>query len=521
MGHGEDVSSSAGADGSAPSAARSVEVAGMSAARLDGREPAAFGVGVGVAVAAPGREPREVGVEVRPVAELAAQVQAVVAGFDPEVTGARDCLDLVGVFRDLEHAASAWLALAARRVAQTSLWADHGHRTAAHWLAAKTGLSVGEAMRLLETAEVAEQAPVTMEALKNGGLSIPKARAVGKAEAADPDAGAELVERAASEGVSVREIETDSARIVHAASGETEASRAERIRRNRSFRVGSNGDGSSWFHGIGPTTDIARLEAALKPILDGVFQDARQQGRREPVDAYTFDALVTLTDRGAIGGRHAGTSGGGDSDAGAGSGPDADTPGGGERDAVGGAGQSSGDTRAGGRHGHAKVIVRADLAALDRGHTEPGEVCEIAGHGPIPVADVWKMIDGGAFIAGIVTHGTDMIALRHLGRRPTALQRTVLQWETAGTCAVEGCTNNVRIEIDHVDPWAHTHTTDIDQLAGLCSRCHRRKTHEGFTLGPRLPTGKRHLHPPRHPAPPGEPVPAGEQAEQHGLFDTN
>jgi hypothetical protein len=436
---------------------------------------------------------------VGPVAELTAQVQAVVAGFDPEVTGARDCLDLVGVFRDLEHAASAGLALAARRVAQTSLWADHGHRTAAHWLAAKTGLSVGEALRLLETAEVAEQAPATMEALKNGGLSIPKARAVGKAEAADPDAGAELVERAASEGVTVKEIETDSARIVHAASGETEASRAERIRRNRSFRVGSNGDGSSWFHGIGPTSDIARLEAALKPILDDIFQDARQEGRREPVDAYTFDALLTLTERGATAP--------GDTGVGAASG--------GEQDALRGA------SRTGDRHGHAKVIVRADLGALDRGHTQPGELCEIAGHGPIPVADVWDMIDGGAFIAGILTRGTDIIALRHLGRRPTALQRTVLEWETAGTCAVEGCTNNVRIEIDHVDPWAHTHTTDIDQLAGLCVHCHRRKTHHGYTLGPRLPTGKRHLHPPRHPAPPGEPVPAGEQAEQHGLFDTS
>jgi hypothetical protein len=473
MGHGEDVSSSAGADGSAPSAARSVEVAGTSAARPDGREPGA------------------VGVEVRPVAELAAQVQAVVAGFDPEVTGARDCLDLVGGFRDLEHAASAGLALAARRVAQTSLWADHGHRTAAHWLAAKTGVSVGEAMRLLETAEVAEQAPATMEALKNGGLSIPKARAVGKAEAADPDAGAELVERAASEGVTVKEIETDSARIVHAASGETETQRAERIRRNRSFRVGSNGDGSSWFHGIGPTTDIARLEAALRPILDDIFQDAREEGRREPVDAYTFDALLTLTERVATGE------------------PDRTA-------ASADRAQPSGD-----RHGHAKVIVRADLGALDRGHTEPGERCEIAGHGPIPVADVWEMIDGGAFIAGIVTHGTDIVALRHLGRRPTALQRTVLQWETAGTCAVEGCTNNVRIEIDHVDPWAGTHTTDIDQLAGLCVHCHRRKTHHGYTLGPRLPTGKRHLHPPGEPTPPGEPVPAGQQAEQHGLFDTS
>jgi hypothetical protein len=511
MGHGDDTSSSAGADGSAPGAAGSVAVAGTSAARSDGREPDA------------------VGDRARPVAELTAQVRAVVAGFDPELTGARDCLDLVGVFRDLEHAASAGLALAARRVAQTSLWAHHGHRTAAHWLAATTGVSVGEAMRLLETAEVAEAAPVTMEALKNGDLSIPKARAVGKAEAADPDAGAELVERASSEAVSVREIETDAARIVHAASGETEASRAERIRRNRSFRVGSNGDGSSWFHGIGPTTDIARLEAAIRPILNDVFQDARQDGRREPVDAYTFDALMTLTDRGAIDGRHAGTSGGGDSAAGAASGPDADTPSGEEQDTPRGARRTSD------RHSHAKVIVRADLTALDRGHTEPGELCEIAGHGPIPVADVWKMIDGGAFIAGIVAHGTDIVALRHLGRRPTVLQRTVLEWETAGTCAVEGCTNTVRIEIDHVDPWAHTHTTDIDQLAGLCVHCHRRKTHHGYTLGPRLPTGKRRLHPPGGPPgqcrgagtgsteapPPDSAEPTGASTGQVGLFDSS
>jgi hypothetical protein len=244
---------------------------------------------------------------------------------------------------------------------------------------------------------------------------------------------------------------------------------------------------------------------------------------------------MTLTDRGVLGGRHAGTSGGGDRDAGAASGPDADTPGGGEQDAVGGAGQSSGDTRAGGRHGHAKVIVRADLAALDRGHIEPGEVCEIAGHGPIPVADVWKMIDGGAFIAGIVTHGTDIIALRHFGRRPSVLQRTVLEWETAGTCAVEGCTNSTRIEIDHVDPWADTRITDIDQLAGICVHCHRRKTHEGFTLGPRLPTGKRRLHPPGAPPgqsprvgtgstdapPPDSAEPTGASIGQAGLFDTS
>ncbi|HEY6532846.1 MAG TPA: hypothetical protein VIY72_11110, partial [Acidimicrobiales bacterium] len=88
------------------------------------------------------REPRPVGVGVRPVAVLAADVQGVVAGFDAELTSARDCVDLVSVFSDLEHAASAGLALAARRVAQTNLWEHQGHRTSAHWLAAKTGMTV-------------------------------------------------------------------------------------------------------------------------------------------------------------------------------------------------------------------------------------------------------------------------------------------------------------------------------------------------------------------------------------------
>jgi hypothetical protein len=161
------------------------------------------------------------------------------------------------------------------------------------------------------------------------------------------------------------------------------------------------------------------------------------------------------------------------------------------------------------------VIVRADLTALDRGHTESGEVCEIAGHGPVPVADVWDMIDGGAFIAAILTQGTDIVALRHLGRRPTVLQRTVLEWETAGTCAVQGCTNTVRVEIDHVADWADTQVTEYDQLAGLCVHCHRKKTHQGFTLSPRLPTGKRQLHPPSDPSPPGQ------QSEQPDLFDTS
>jgi hypothetical protein len=425
---------------------------------------------------------RQVGVGVRPLEELVGEVRDRLAGFDPGLTSARDCLDMVAVLSDLEHSTSGALALAARRVARTDLWSTNGDRSAAHWLARRTGMAIADAVRLLETAEVAEAAPATMAALKNGDVSTREANATAKAEAADPQAGAELVRRAAqAEGLSVREIEQDSARIVHAASGDSEAERAEKIRQRRSLRVGSAGDGSSWVHLNGPTADIARLEATLKPIIDGIFHDARRDGRREPFEAYAYDALLTLADRDV-----SGAGGGGD------------------------------------RYRNAKVIVRADLAALDRGHTEPGEVCEIAGHGPIAVTEAWRIIDGGAFVAGIVTDGADIAAVRHLGRKPTVLQRTVLEWETAGTCAVEGCTNRAAIEIDHVEDWADTLVTHIEHLAALCRTCHAKKTYEGYRLGPRLTNGTRKLIPPspaRGPCNDGRTPP--DASERPGLFDSS
>jgi hypothetical protein len=415
----------------------------------------------------------------RPVAELAAELGSVVAGFEPELMSARDCVDLVELFSDLEHSASAGLALAARRVAQTNLWQHKGHRSAAHWLAAKTGIAIAEAVRLLETAEVAEKAPATMDALKNGELSTRQAHAVGKAEQVDPERGAELVGRATNGHSSVREIEQDSARIVNAASGETENTRAERIRWNRAFRIGCDGDGSSWAHVVGPTAELARLEAAIRPLLNDIFIDAREQGRREHRDAYAFDALMALTDRSAEP-NHAAAN--------------RSSTGANGENAAAANGSANGEVGDGWEF--AKVIVRADVGALDRGHPTPGEVCEIAGQGPVAVDDVWRMIDGGAFVAGILTDGTDIVGVRHLGRHPTVLQRTVLEWETAGRCAVEGCTNTARVEIDHVEDWAHTHITRLEHLAGICTHCHDLKTHRGYTLGPRLPNGTRRLIPP-------------------------
>jgi hypothetical protein len=151
--------------------------------------------------------------------------------------------------------------------------------------------------------------------------------------------------------------------------------------------------------------------------------------------------------------------------------------------------------------------VKVDLAALDRGELAPGEVCEVAGQGPVPVADVWRMIDGDAFVAAVTTRGREISQVVHLGRRPTALQRTALEFLGDGACTIDGCTSRARIEIDHVAEWATTKKTELRQLAPACGHHHDLKTHRGYRFGPLQPDGKRRLLPPGDTGPP---TPSGD-----------
>ncbi|MCU1352256.1 MAG: hypothetical protein JWM05_1465, partial [Acidimicrobiales bacterium] len=142
----------------------------------------------------------------------------------------------------------------------------------------------------------------------------------------------------------------------------------------------------------------------------------------------------------------------------------------------------------------AKVIVRIDHAALVRGHARPGETCEIAGIGPVAVSTVREIIAvGDAFLAAVVTKGTDVCSVAHLGRQVTAHQRTALEWRDP-RCSNIACTNTLALEIDHRTGWAATRDTCLDDLDRLCPSCHRLKTHGGYHLEPG--SGRRRFLPP-------------------------
>ena len=63
----------------------------------------------------------------------------------------------------------------------------------------------------------------------------------------------------------------------------------------------------------------------------------------------------------------------------------------------------------------------------------------------------------------------------HLGRRFTATQRTALQWQDP-ICARKGCSNRLRLEYDHFEDWATTHTTTVKAAKRFCHPCHQLKS---------------------------------------------
>ena len=106
---------------------------------------------------------------------------------------------------------------------------------------------------------------------------------------------------------------------------------------------------------------------------------------------------------------------------------------------------------------------------------------------------------GDPFLAAVVTKGQEVAGVAHLGRRPTAVQQTALEW-LYPTCAVEGCSSVAWLENDHRIDWARSRVTVLDLLDRLCTHHHDLKSLDGWGLVEGR--GKRAFVPPddaRHP----------------------
>ena len=178
----------------------------------------------------------------------------------------------------------------AKRVEESNVWRQSGDRSAAHFIAQKTGTSVGRTQAALETAERLAALPATAEAFRAGTLSEVQAEAVASAAAANPNEERRLLEGAG--GDTVKQLRDECRRVRHAATDER--ARYAAIRADRHLRTWSDGEGA--FCGAFRTTPDAgaRMLLALDAEIERVFKGARREGRREPHQAYAVDALEAL-----------------------------------------------------------------------------------------------------------------------------------------------------------------------------------------------------------------------------------
>jgi hypothetical protein len=323
-------------------------------------------------------------------------------------------------------------ALLAKRAAETRSWARTSNAaTPEQWLAGISGSSEGAAREVLATAQRLDALPATAETFRGGELSLAQAAQVSAGAMADPGAEQRLLRTANRSGM--RELRAEKERVVTAVTDELEAHR--RAKRDRHLRTWTQGFAT---HGSfsGPTEDVARILHALEPLAKARFDEARIAGERESHDAYRFDALVT-----AVTSTHAGS--------------------------VATKAQSG------------TACVHVGLRALLDGKTGPGEICEIPGVGPVPVAHAREVLSHG-LLQLVITDGVDVQTVvsdtRHV---PKALKIAIAVRDR--TCKIRGCDCDRMLERHHTHPHEKSHRTTYQELGNLCPKHHDLVTHKGYT----------------------------------------
>ncbi len=359
------------------------------------------------------------------------------AGADPDRVTTAQAAELVALFAEIERLGSAGKVLYANRAAESTVWRDEGHRSAASWMAEKAKTGMGEALATLETGTALLSLPATAEALRRGDLSATQVKVIAAAAIDHPRSESELLKTAATH--SLKGLRERAAQVhASAASARQELDRYNAVRASRYVRHWADPDGAFRLDAKLTPDGGARLLGAIEAEADSLFAEARKAGRHESPATYRADALVRLVTGDAVG-----------------------SP-------------STGPSRS-------TVCIRVDARALRRGHAKEGETCHIPGVGPIPVATVTRQLSD-AYVKVLVTDGVDISTVCHIGRSVPAHVQSALE-ERDPQCVVPGCDVAQGLENHHWDvPFAECGTSNLAGLARVCRWHHDLITYDGYEL---------------------------------------
>ncbi|MEW6471817.1 MAG: DUF222 domain-containing protein [Actinomycetota bacterium] len=346
-----------------------------------------------------------------------------------------DQLDAPSAARLVEECAEAERLLAALRVLATATlenkawWRREGFRSAAAWMAAKTGTAVGPAIATMEMAKVLEDLPALAAAFREGRLSEAQAKEIAEVASEVPDAQEQLIEAAGK--LSLQGLREECQRV-EAAAIIDEDDRYRRVHRKRRTRAWVR-KGVGHFSADMLPDELARFMAVLNARTQDIVCDAVKGRWFESREAHSVDALLDLVR------------------------PDSEIPSGPET----------------------VVHVVVDYEALMRGHTISGEQCEIPGVGPIPVTLARQMSED-AILKVLITKGVDVVTVAHGGYTIPAHLRTALDVRDP-KCIVPNCDIRRGLQKDHRNTFSRTRVTRLEDLAHLCPWHHYQKTFLGYT----------------------------------------
>jgi len=361
---------------------------------------------------------------------IAEALAGVVAGLEPARLAGSDAARLTATAARIEKLAATAKAALATRAEETHAWRGGRAASPEQWLAETSGCSEGAARETLATARRVEALPATRERLLDGTLSMAQAALVSAGAAVDPAAEQRLLTTASRSGM--RGLRAEKERVVAAATDQEAAAR--RAHRDRHLRVWHQGPAT---HGSfsGPTAAVADLLEALEPLTRQRFEAARKDERRESHDAYHFDALCDLA--------------------------------------------RTGPTVTTAKPTHT-ARVRVDLPALLRGHTAPGETCEIPGVGPVPVSHAREVLSHG-LLQLVITDGVDVQTVVSTTRHVPAPLKIAIA-ERDQRCKVRGCDCTTHLHRHHTTRVADGGLTTYQVLGNLCPRHHHLVHDDGYEI---------------------------------------